>query len=371
MGENLMIKKFSVKNFKNFGKEVELDFSKVRDYEFNKNLIRNNLMNKLVIYGANNSGKSNLGAAIMDITCHLTDNKNNTNLIYSNYINGNTIDDFIEFKYEFVFGVKTLSYIYTKNSEMKLLTEELKENDNLIFKYNYKSNKVQNNIKEAETINIDKRNQDMSILKYIYNNTLYWEEDSALKLLMNFVNNMLWFRSLRSNEFMGIMANNESLHDFIINNNYLTKFESFLKKCGQNYNLVEINDLDKRVIGVKYKNTVARFDLVASTGTLSLWLFFYWMNKTDKISFIYLDEFDAFYHYELSAYILKYVNSKNNFQSILTTHNISLIDNELMRPDSYLILQDGKIESFADSTKKIIRQTHNLEKMMRGGEFEK
>ena len=40
-----MIKKFSVKNFKNFQDELVLDFSKVRDYEFNKFLIKQNKIN--------------------------------------------------------------------------------------------------------------------------------------------------------------------------------------------------------------------------------------------------------------------------------------------------------------------------------------
>ena len=95
------------------------------------------------------------------------------------------------------------------------------------------------------------------------------------------------------------------------------------------------------------------------------------MNRTENISFVYLDEFDAFYHYELSEYILKYVNNKSEFQTVLTSHNTYLIDNELMRPDCYAIMGKGKITSFADSTNKVIRKTHNLEKMMLGGEFEK
>lgn len=94
------------------------------------------------------------------------------------------------------------------------------------------------------------------------------------------------------------------------------------------------------------------------------------MNRTDKISFVYLDEFDAFYHYELSTTILKYINNRSEFQSVLTSYNTFLINNELMRPDCYAILKNGKISTFADSTNKTIRQGHNLEKMMLKGEFE-
>ena len=366
-----MLKKFSVKNFKNFREKLTLDFSKKRDYAFNQELIKNGLINKMLIYGPNNSGKSNLGAAIMDITTHLTDNYGVDNIIYAYYVNGNFVDNIVEFEYEFLLNDKKIIYSYKKDPREKLLSEELIENNNILFKYNYETNKFDNNIGEAQTIDISKRsNKDMSVLKYIYNNTLFWNENSAVKLLMEFVNNMLWFRSLRSNEFMGVMANREDMNDFVINNRLLSKFEQFLKDCGQNYKLCEISEGGRKIIGVKYKNYTARFDVVASTGTLSLWLFFYWMNRTDNISFVFLDEFDAFYHYELSTYILKYINNKTEFQSILTSHNTYLINNELMRPDCYAILKNGKILSFADGTNKTIRQAHNLEKMMLGGEFE-
>jgi len=122
-----MIKRFSVKNFKNFKEKLILDFSKTREYEFNQNLIKNGLVNKMLIYGPNNSGKSNLGAAVMDITTHLTDNYGTDNLIYAYYLNGDFVDDVVEFKYEFLFNDNEIVYSYKKNGQMKLLSEELKE----------------------------------------------------------------------------------------------------------------------------------------------------------------------------------------------------------------------------------------------------
>lgn len=365
-----MIKKFSVRNFKNFNTELVLDFSKTRDYSFNQNLIKNGLVNKMVIYGPNNSGKSNLGAAIMDITNHLTDYNGQENKLYLYYLNGNYVDDEVSFKYEFLFDDKEVEYSYKKDANRRLISEKLFENHNLLFEYNYRTNKYTNNIKEAKDIDIKKRNQDISVLKYIYINNIYLPDDSSIKQLMEFVQNMLWFRSLQGNEFMGVMANGEDLNDFIINNRLLKKFQDFLIDCGQDYQLCEIEQNGKRIIGVDYKNYKANFSLVASTGTKTLWLFFYWMNRLNNISFIYLDEFDAFYHFELSRYILNYVNNKNSFQSVLTSHNTFLIDNEIMRPDCYAILKDGKIASLAERTGKTIRQAHNLEKMMLGKEFE-
>ncbi len=358
-----MLKKFSVKNFKNFKEQLNLDFSHTKEYAFNRQLIKNGLANKLLIYGKNNTGKSNLGAALMDITSHLTDNLG-SNQLYGYYINGDSTETCATFSYLFVFNGKELSYSYKKDVQRRLIEEELYEEDSLLLKYNYLNNRYENNIQNTSTIDLTKNNTGMSALKYIYKNTMYWEDKSSIKLLMEFVNNMLWFRSLRSNEFMGVMPNGDDLNDFIINNRKVKDFESFLRHCGQDYNLGEINEAGKVVIGVKYKNFSARFDYVASTGTLALWLFYYWMNRTTNISFIYLDEFDAFYHWKLSEYIMKYLNENATYQTILTSHNIRLISNELMRPDCYLILHNGKISSLADSLDKNIRQGSNIEKML-------
>lgn len=218
----------------------------------------------MLIYGPNNSGKSNLGTAIMDITIHLTDNFKFDNIIYAYYVNGDFIDNLVEFKYEFLLNNIEIKYLYKKDSQARLLSKELIENGKVIFKYNYETNKFDNNIEKAQTIDISKRtNKEMLVLKYIYNNTLYWPENSTLKLLMEFVNNMLWFRSLRTNEFMEIMANREDMNDFIINNRLLGSFEKFLKECGPDYKLCEINEIGRIIIGVKYKNYTARFDVVA------------------------------------------------------------------------------------------------------------
>ena len=366
-----MLKKFTVKNFKNFKKSITLDFSTVHDYDFNQDFIKYGLINKMLIYGKNNTGKSNLGAAIMDITTHLTDNQT-ANYLYKYYLNGDSKESgTVDFEYVFLFDGKDIIYRYKKDSNRMLVEdEELYDGDKLLFKYNYTSGIFENNISEAKTLDISKRNTAVPVLKFILNNTQYWEHGSPLKNLKNFVDGMLWFRSLRRNEFMGVMNDNENLDDFIIENNYLKEFENFLRECGQQYTLCEMSLGIKKIIGVKFNKQCAPFDQVVSTGTLSLWLFFYWMHKNKNISFIYLDEFDAFYHYDLSEHILNIINSRQDFQSILTSHNTYLIDNNIMRPDCYMQITNGEIKNFADSTNKAIHKAHNLEKMFLSNEFE-
>ena len=85
-----MLKKFRVSNFKSFEKDFEFDLSDINGYEFNKDCIKNGIVNNALIYGHNGVGKSNLGLAIFDIIGHLTDKNINENLYlpYLNAING-------------------------------------------------------------------------------------------------------------------------------------------------------------------------------------------------------------------------------------------------------------------------------------------
>lgn len=84
-----------------------------------------------------------------------------------------------------------------------------------------------------------------------------------------------------------------------------------------------------------------------------------------------MDEFDAYYHFELAEKIVKYVLEKRlNCQILFTSHNTNLMTNELFRPDCLFIIQDEQIKSMAFLTDKELRFAHNLQKMYRAGAFD-
>ena len=111
------------------------------------------------------------------------------------------------------------------------------------------------------------------------------------------------------------------------------------------------------------------FEQIASSGTRALELLFYWSKRFNEVSFLFMDEFDAFYHFALAENVIKYIVNLDNVQTIFTTHNPELASNEILRPDCYYTLRNGKLTSFADSTERELREGHNLGKMLRNGEF--
>lgn len=85
-----------------------------------------------------------------------------------------------------------------------------------------------------------------------------------------------------------------------------------------------------------------------------------------EASLLFLDEYDAFYHYELSRNVFKYL--RDNYpktQIIFTTHNINLMTNKITRPDCLFILSlDGRLTSLNNATGRELRQGHNIENYM-------
>lgn len=68
-----MLKKFEVRNYKNFKNTLCIDFGNTAGYSFSSDCICDGIISKMLIYGRNATGKTNLGKALMDIHSVLFD----------------------------------------------------------------------------------------------------------------------------------------------------------------------------------------------------------------------------------------------------------------------------------------------------------
>lgn len=368
-----MLKEFRVKGFKNFEKELVFDFSKTRNYNFSEKAVKDGIVKTGLIYGINGSGKSNLGLAIFDIILHLSEKEKHLEL-YNNYLNLSSSNIIAKFYYKFKFGNDILEYEYQKDKPQNLVSEVVKINNKLISEYDYLTNKFKLNLEGTENLNKNLNGNNISFIKYI-NNNINPEIDSELfkikkiiEKFINFVDNMLFFASLDGNFYQGFKKGTENLHEIILSKGKLKDFENFLKEAGIFYKLIEKKIGKDRRIYCKFRSGEVDFFEIASKGTCSLTLFYSWLIGLDEVSFVFIDEFDAFYHVNLAKRLVEEL-LKLNVQAILTTHDITIMTNDLLRPDCYFVLSEGKIKSLPDLTEKELRQAHNLEKMYRAGAF--
>lgn len=366
-----MLKKFEVSEYRGFEKPIVFDLT-AREYEFNKTITKDGLVNKAIIYGKNNIGKSNLGLAIFDLVFHLTDFNSNELVKRPDYQNANKINAIPKFTYIFQFDDDIVRYEYRKVNVSNLLKEDLYLNDKHVLSFDYFNRK--NNFVEKELVNnlqINLPDNRLSIIKYIYKNTPT-DKNSPIYKLVNFVEHMLWYRSLsEGNTYIGFTNNSFVLTEKIYELNKLDDFVKFLQENNINYKLEweEING--KHELMVVFDNGIKkRFLNIISTGTSTLLLFYAWsIAAFDDISLLFVDEFDAFLHFESASSIVKRLNKNRSFQTILTSHNTYLMQNSLTRPDCCFIMTDNRIASLYNSTDKDIREAHNLEKMYVNGAF--
>ena len=158
------------------------------------------------------------------------------------------------------------------------------------------------------------------------------------------------------------------LDEYIIQNKLVEDFKVFLKNVsGQDFTFVTPNPTDKFLV-CKFKSGIALFDDIASTGTLSLQLLYFWLKKMDYASFVFIDEFDAFYHFKLAFEVCKQLFHLN-CQVFTSSHNTYLMTNDLLRPDCNFILQNNKIKPLHACTEKELRFGHNIEKIYRANAF--
>lgn len=372
-----MIKEFKVKNFKNFRDELILNLDS-KKYAFNDHLIHNGIVRASLVLGKNASGKSNLGIAMMDIVATLTDKMPGKISAYANLSNSSNP---VEFTYTFDFDGDSLVYSFIKNNQALLLREELSINNQVLIKYNHLSNMGKSYLLNTESLEFHQGSRDtgsLSFVKYLFNNSVLSNEDHFTNIFikfMNFVDRMLLFYSIGTNYFIGYTSDKEKLSDAIVNAEKVEELESFLRGLGIDYTLTS-NIIDgEGIIFAKYVNddsteSIANLFTISSIGTKALILYFYWwVIKANEASFIFMDEFDAFYHFELASQIAKLSISRTNTQVIFTSHNTSLIDSDLFRPDCLYIINNSIIKSFYELTDKELRQAHNLEKMYRAGKF--
>lgn len=370
-----MLARFEVENFKSFDTRTVFDLSEIKNYEFNSECIQDGVIDKALMYGMNGCGKSNLGLAIFDISAHLTDNDSSHVAYQQNYLHADLPTDTAKFKYVFKFGQSTVEYRYEKRSLREVVSECLFVNGVQVV--NYDGRDLTTTLKGAGTLKTNLTESKISALKYIKSNAVLDidETNDVVSKFFDFVDRMLFFRTVTlsyGSEFIGYESSNLNILEDIAKNDHIRDLEQLLNDAGVRCTLTMIESNGMKSIGVKFKNTTIPIWEIASTGTKPLILFYFWMQhlvqRHRNASLLFIDEFDANYHHELAAKVIQQLKTIDA-QVILTTHDTTLMTNDLLRPDCCFVMNDNKIDPLYKLTSKELRFAHNIEKMYRAGSF--
>ncbi|NOQ16015.1 MAG: AAA family ATPase [Methyloprofundus sp.] len=370
-----MLSSVSIKNFRNFSDWYDFSLQSKKQYEFNTKSVVNGIINTSIIYGKNGSGKSNLGLAILDLTSHIND-IHIMSTLDSNYLSAKVSkDEFAEFKYTFIFDGIEVEYQYGKTDPLTTVYEKLFIDSKLCVEIDRRTNTPATiNLEGAESLNKEISGSSISVIKYIKSNAVLNKSNlfnDTFNKFITFVSGMLFFRTLtKTADYHGQMLDIGKLSKAIITADKVDDFEKFLNEAGINCKLsTKEYDSGESIVFIIDGKSI-NFGLAASTGTMSLGIFYYWWLKleSNQLTFAYIDEFDAYYHYSLSQLIVKKLTGIQ-CQTVLTTHNLAILSNDLLRPDCYFLMADS-LYPFHELVDKDLRKAHNLEKIFKGLTYE-
>lgn len=381
-----MLRKFEVSNYKTFKDKISLDFGDIGGYQFSTECIYDGYISKMLIYGRNATGKTNLGKALMDIQ----------RLLFGlrrlredrSFLNADSVEETAVFSYEFIFDGQKVVYRYGRCSDTTLKWEELEINDELIFSCDFSARqfnfdnlsyiKVETANTERYRLLLDERESDdgdeieLPFMRWLVNNVAL-EKNSVLLKMFNYVRRMV-FISAGNHIWPRQSKAYDTFFEKIEERKGLQEIEQFFNEMGIECQLILRKLPDGQRELYFYHERLVPFFETASSGTLALFdLYRRSVAPMREASFIYLDEFDAFYHYEMAENVIRFFKKRySKCQIILTSHNTNLMTNRLMRPDCLFILSSfGTLTALCNATERELREGHNLEKMYISGEFEK
>ncbi|MBQ7676864.1 MAG: ATP-binding protein [Lachnospiraceae bacterium] len=375
-----MLKKVEIRNYRTFKGKITIDFTDIGNYDYCGECLENEIITKMLIYGKNSTGKTNLGKAILDIQNVLGSAiQPKTRFL----LNADSVNSDVHFLYLFEFGGNELIYEYTKDTTGQLLDESMSYNKNRVFYIDFERKTARFdglNYLEEGAINYNRfwnnylNNEEetrLPFLRWIIEN-LALSNMSHLLDLSDYVVHMKMVRGVAKSNPLGKGSYAEMCRYLYDDKELLRTFEAYLNQMGVKCKLV-VRKLPDGTHEMYFKHDrLVPFYSTASSGTISAVELYRNIFMWEKApSFLYLDEFDALYHYEMAEKLFSFIKREYpSTQVVITSHNTNLMTNRLVRPDCVAILSvSGQLTTLLHATSRDIREAHNLEKMYISGEF--
>lgn len=369
-----MLKKITIKNFKCFKNETEIDFRKT-NYKLLEQNTEGKLLKGLLFVGENASGKT---TAIQPVTLLLQMLFKDTELSLVLYHCLFGKERATSLKYEFEIDGHDIEYSFSFSIN-DILEEELKLDCKQIIKRINQNAKL--SFGEEDTFHeIDKS---ILFLRKLYFNTKF-EGNDVLQKWFEFLKNSVWINaySKEIHNFTGTPLfhqryfeeyGTDKVNNFLDSNNFKYTVQ-YSRKMGKGENEIEFTEEQDKVVFLERKDIDIPIPLfLESTGNQTLInILPAILHAVENGGLLVIDEFSSGLHNKLEELLVKYImNNSKKTQLIFVSHSTNLLSNSLLRPDQiYTVEFNGSegssLSKFSDEQPRVAQ---NLEKMYLSGVF--
>ena len=365
-----MLIRFWVEGYRCFKERAEIDLTDKKNYQFGKECVRGDFLDKMIILGGNNAGKTSFGYAMTDIVS--TAGGFSKDIGQRNrrcFLNRDADTPFATFHYDFAHKGSVISYEYSKSSPDTIVAESLRKDRKTVFSYRLDDGSAPEFDGSAIQSSVFESIDGSESLIRVLSKTRFIDRDSPEGVILEFANHSLYYLAMwKMDVHVGVIDDHADAEKYIIENRLVNDFASFLS---------EVASIDIRLRADSNSLTVAMekgdvpFKDCVSRGTMILSRMFCWIHRCKgRDALMFYDDFDDMFHYRTAENAIRRIIAGSRAQCIFVTHNTGLASNDFLRPDCCFLMDGGRIRSFSSLTDKDIRKGNNLEKMLRNGEFD-
>lgn len=364
-----MLVRFWVEGYRCFGKRLELDLTDKKNYRFGKECVRGDFLDKIVILGGNNVGKTSFGFAITDIVSAAGGfTKDIGQYNPETFLNVDTENDRATFHYEMTHRGSLIVYEYSRDAPDRIVSEALTIDHSIVFRYDLDDMGAAIFDETAMEAPIpDGVDGSKSVVSAV-SESARLSADNPISVVRSFAEHTLYYMAMwKMDTHIGLIDEDDDVEEFILKNGLIEDFTQFLRDvCSVDVELVA----DEGRLYVVHGAGRTSFRETVSRGTMLLGRLFCWTRRVaGSDGLVFFDDFDDMFHYQTAEDVIKSIISRTMCQCIFVTHNAGLVSNDFLRPDCCFIMDGRELKSLSSLVNKDIRRGHNLEKMLRGGEF--
>jgi len=365
-----MLTKFTVSDYRGLRGPVTLDLSHPRDYAFNTGYVTSGVISNAMVMGPCACGKTSLITALADMR---------TNLYPPDilalmgepddfFVNADSKEGVARLSYDFDFDGTQLTYRYAKDHDRRIVRETLELDGMLVFDWGPDGLSEDSDLSlvGAATLNRAFADEYSSILAYVSSN-VELVRGGVLGNLRAFASGT----TVLAQDGWGSSRALSVLIARIIKADRVGDLEAFLRGFGIEETLEVLPCADGgRALYCHHAHPVP-FVQCASSGTRMLTGIFCALEDLPRQTLLLLDDLDSHLYYEQAERLVRLLGSNACAQAIFTARSTSLVRCDVMRPDCVFTFgADGSLDSLAQHTSRELRFGHNVERLLRNGEFD-